>query len=246
MIGAKKKLSGPSLFQRRAALHPNLKPLPRFQFKHEEDEGIVPDTHFLKEIVRDGIERGMQVKYRVRGKPFEGARYYFTQGPVPGVAVTAKARKGPFDQVVLEVDLELEDLIQALLSVSPALRNAVRKEAVKSIYTNFFPVSIPEENGRRVGTSIYLKKQSLSDYPIQLATEVVLYPSTLSYNNAEGTIKCCIGASPLTADGILLRNYQEGVDNAVLIPETEMTQLLGVFQTKRDRKVAAADTIFAE
>ena len=98
MIGAEKKLFEPSLFQQRAAHHPNLKPLPRFHFKNEDDkEGQSLNTHIQKEIVRDGIEHRIQVKHTVRGKPFGGARYYFTQGPVPGVLVSATARKGAFD-----------------------------------------------------------------------------------------------------------------------------------------------------
>ena len=251
MIGLQKKLFEPSLLQRRAAIHPDVKPLPRLHFKKEEDQegqSLVIDTHMKKEIVRDGIENGMQVKHAARGRPYGGARYYFTQGPVPGIVVSATARKGNFDQVVLDVlDMELEELIHALLSVSPALRNAVRKESVKNISTNFFPLAIPQEcGGPGVGTSIYLKKQAVTDYSTQRPTEAVLYPSTLSYNNTEGDIKCCIGASPLTSDDILLRDCQEGVDDVLLIPESEMTQLLDVFQAKRGRKVAAADAIFAE
>ena len=122
------------------------------------------------------------------------------------------------------------------------------KDSVKNISTNFPPLAIHEDCGRvGVGTSIYLKKQLLPDYSTQHPTQAVLYPSTLSHNNMVGHIKCCIGVSFLTADDILLQNYQEDGDNALIIPESEMAQLLDVFSAKRGRKVtAAADAIFGE
>ena len=236
------------MLQRRAALNPDVVPLPRLQFKRDEDKedkGIGPDTHFLKEVVTDGIDRGMQSKHTSRGKPFRGSRYYFTRGAVPGLVLSGTPRIAGFDQVVLDVPLKLEDVIQAFLSVCPALRHAVRKEAVKKIITNFFPVSIPEESGSRAGTSIFVK-QSMASYPLQNNVDVVLYPATLAYNKEEGSIKCWMDAAPLTADHILLRPFQEGLDNALALPESEMAQLLEVFQAKRGTNIAASDAIFAE
>ena len=249
MIGAAKKRCEPSLFQRRAAANPTLNPLPKLFVDQRpttrlEDEGIGPDATFRKEIISDGIEQGVQVRHSSRGKQWnpqsddQGAttriRYYYTQGPVPGLIRAGTARLGPYDQVIVDLCMNFDNVVAALLSVSPSLRQAVRNPAVKRVSTNFFPMTVSEGEGKQFCTSIYMP-QSMSDYPGRL-TDFVLYPATLSYD--KNAIKCRVAAVPFTSDKVLLRPFQT-TDDQEEVSVSHITQLLEVFKDKWQTKTLA-------
>ena len=202
-----------------------------------EDEGIGPDATFRKEIISDGIDQGVQVRHSSRGKPWNregatnGIRYYYTQGPVPGLIRAGTARRGPFDQVIVDVCMNFDNVVASLLSVSPSLRQAVRNPDVKRVSTNFFPMTVSEGGGKEFCTSIYMP-QSMSDYPHHL-TDFVLYPATLSYD--KNTIKCRVAAVPFTSDEVLLRPFQ-ATDYQEEVCVSHITQLLEVFKDKWQRK----------
>ena len=244
MIGAAKKRCEPSLFQRRAAANPTLNPLPKLFVDQRsptrrEDEGVGPDPTFRKEIIADGIDQGVQVRHSSRGKPWNhpretiGTRYYYTQGPVPGMIRPAKAHQGPFDRVIVNVYMNFDNVLACLLSVSPSLRQAVRNPDVKRVSTNFFPITVTEGDGKRFCTSIYIQP-SMSVYPHHF-TDVVLYPATLSFDKSENEVKCRLGVVPTTSDEILLRPFQT-TDYQEEVCVSHISQLLEVFKDKWQRK----------
>ena len=225
-----------SLLDRRLASNPLLKPLEKLKCS-------LPTTKFRVELISDGIERGVQAKYSSRGCQYPtncaGTRFHYTVGAIPALITRGTARQGSFGQVVVDVGMKLEAIITALLSTALPLRRALRCDNVKKLKSNFFPVSMrPDEKGEKQrGTAIYVKECKqvpLSVFQFGHPSDVLVYPSTLSYNRDHHVFTCRLGVVP--ADGVAdssfdVRSFCDGDDDgAVDIPPSEMANMMESFK----------------
>eukprot|EP00117_Sycon_ciliatum_P019060 scpid80224/ scgid17406/ len=80
---------------------------------------------FLSTFVTDGVERGLQAKHKV-GPPdlAPDAVFHHPETAVSAFLKEGIARKGKYGQVTIELPVELSEVIESVVRVSPSLRRA--------------------------------------------------------------------------------------------------------------------------
>ena len=238
-----------NLFARRAATNVDLTPLPKLVIPSPAPTSWVSST----EVVMDGIENGVQVKYNAKGRQYPltspGTQHYYTRGALPALVLKGTVRKGNFGQIALHLSADMEDLVKILLKTSHPVRYSLQRDSVKRIQTNFFPhhsqhpreEDVDDEDSEEVqkeNVVLYLsetKQVSLTCFKENQECQVYVYPSTCAYNREKQLFKCRLAAVPLSSCNSLeftQRQFDEDKDVFLTIPQPHLSSMVELFMCK--------------